>query len=158
MSIVLKTDSGDSPIIVEGFFNTSPERVFQAWTDPDIVMKWFGRVPNSLHSATIDLRPGGHWRFIESSNNQHKMGFEGTYLEIVKSERLVFTWSKFTESSDGERNVTPTSHVEVTFAEDNVGTKMRVVHSSVHDHATRTAFGMGWKTGLSGMLELFAAL
>ena len=74
------TEPGADPIVVEGYFAAAPARVFQAWTDPDIVMRWFGRVPNSLHSATIDLRRGGAWRFVESSDDVKSVGFEGEYV------------------------------------------------------------------------------
>ena len=52
----LQTEQGDDPVVVEGHFAAPPAKVFQAWTDPDIVMKWFGPAPNSLHSAAIDLQ------------------------------------------------------------------------------------------------------
>ncbi len=47
----VKSAPGDDPIVVEGFFAATPAKVFEAWTDPNIVVKWFGQAPNSLHSA-----------------------------------------------------------------------------------------------------------
>jgi uncharacterized protein YndB with AHSA1/START domain len=67
----VKSVPGDDPIVVEGYFAATPARVFEAWTDPDIVVKWFGRAPNSVLSAIIDLRPGGAWQFL-LSKDEHK--------------------------------------------------------------------------------------
>lgn len=84
-------EPGDDPIIVEGYIAAPPARLFRAWTDPNIVTQWFGRAPHFLHSATIDLRPGGAWQFLESRDAERSVGFEGEYLDIEPSERLVFT-------------------------------------------------------------------
>lgn len=158
MTMVLTTKPGADPIIVEGFFAASPERVFQAWTDPNIVMKWFGRAPNSLFSATIDLRPGGAWQFIESKDDRKSVGFEGEYLEIEPCKHLVFTWMKVIAQVDGTREATPVSQVDVAFEANGSGTNVRVVHSGVHNDYTRTAFGSGWEFGLNTMDELLRGI
>ena len=153
----VRTEPGEDPIIVEGYFAATPASVFQAWTDPDIVMQWFGREPNSLHSATIDLRRGGAWRFLESNDAEKSVGFEGKYLDIVPGERLVFSWSKVIAHATGERDATPTSQVEVTFKAKGNGTDIRLVHSAVHDEAARHGFGGGWSFAFGTMRTLLSA-
>ncbi len=149
MSIELLSNPGDDPIVVEGNFAASPATLFRAFTDPSMVKRWFGPAPNSLHCATIDLQPGGAWRFLESSTGGSTTGFEGIYLEIVADHRLVFTWHKFTQHSDGQREATPASQVQVTIEPASGGTtNLRIVHSKVHDQLTRKGFGRGWRTGL----------
>ena len=105
------TEPGDDPKIVEGYFAATPARVFQAWTDPNIVMKWFGPAPNSLHSATIDLRPGGAWQFSKSKDEEKSFGFEGGYLDFEPGMRLLFTWCQVITHATGEREATPHSQV-----------------------------------------------
>ena len=140
----LTSEPGADPIIVEGYFVATPARVFRAWTDPNIVMKWFGPKPNSLHSATIDLRRGGAWQFLESKDEEKSVGFEGEYLEIDPGRRLVFTWSKFVERLAGEREATHSSRVEVVFLARDKGTLVRLVHSAVHGDELRRGFAGGW--------------
>ena len=137
------TEPGADPIILEGHFAAPPVEVYQAWTDPDIVMKWFGRVPNSLHSASIDLRLGGAWKFLESHDDEKSVGFEGAYLAIEPARRLVFTWSKVIARATGERDATPHSQVEVTFSARGNGTDVRLVHSGMHDDDIRRGRWMG---------------
>lgn len=152
----VRTEPGEDPIVVEGYFAATPARVFQAWTDPNIVMKWFGRAPNSLHSATIDLRQGGAWQFLESSDGEKSVGFEGEYLDIEPGERLLFTWSQVVAHTSGEREATPLSQVEVIFTAQGRGTHVRLVHSAVHDEDTRRGFGGGWAFAFNTMSALLS--
>jgi uncharacterized protein YndB with AHSA1/START domain len=150
----VRTEPGDDPIIVEGYFAVTPAKAFQAWTDPDIVMKWFGYTPNSLHSATIDLRPGGAWQFLKSSDEEKSVGFEGEYLDIEPDKRLVFTWSYVVAHATGARDATPYSQVEVNFTAKGNGTNIRLVHSAVLDEAMRTGFSGGWDAAFNTMSAL----
>lgn len=152
----VRTEPGDDPIIIEGYFAAPPARVFQAWTDPDMVMKWFGPAPHSLHSATIDLRQGGLWRFLESSNEDTSVGFEGEYLVIESNQRLVFTWSHVIAHATGEREATPYSQVEVVFTAQGCGTEVRLVHSAVHSEDARRGFSGGWAFAFNTMSALFS--
>ena len=147
----VRTEPGDDPIIVEGYFAATPAKVFQAWTDPTIVRKWFGPRPNSLHSASIDLRPGGVWRFLESKGGEKSMGFEGKYLVIEPDQRLVFTWSQVITHTNGERRSTPYSQVEIIFTPKGKGTDVRLVHSAIHSEATRRGFCGGWESAFKAM-------
>ena len=152
----VRTELETDPIIVEGYFSASPARVFRAWTDPNIVTKWFGRAPNSLYSATIDLRQGGTWQFLESADEVKSIGFEGEYLVIEPDKRLVFTWSKFITQASGDREITPRSQVEVTFKVNGNGTDVRLVHSAIHSEEVRRGFGGGWEFAFGTMSALLS--
>lgn len=143
----VRSGPGNDPVIVEGYFAAAPALVFRAWTDPEIVVKWFGQAPNSLHSATIDLRPGGEWRFLLSSEEKKSVGFEGRYLDIRTNEKLVFSWSHVITHADGEREATPYSRVEVDFTARGKGTYVRLVHSAVRREEARRCIGSGWEAG-----------
>lgn len=150
------SEPGDDPIIVEGYFAASPEKVFKAWTDPKLVIKWFGQTPNSLHSATIDLKLGGNWCFLKLKSEEKSVGFEGQYLEIEKSERLVFSWAHVTSFADGTREATPFSRVEVNFTAKGKGTWIRLHHCAISNNDARKGIGGGWEaafTHLEGEFE-----
>jgi uncharacterized protein YndB with AHSA1/START domain len=69
-----------------------PEVVFQAWTDPQH-LRWFenpGHAPR--HPTTVDLRVGGAWRLSMVENDTKSYTTGGIYREIVRPERLVFSW------------------------------------------------------------------
>ena len=142
---------GDDPIVVEGYFAAPPAKVFEAWTDPDIVMKWFGQKPNSLHSATIDLRLGGVWRFLKSKDDDKSVGFEGQYLDIQPGVRLVFSWAHVIAYANGAREATPYSRVEVDFMPKGKGTLVRLVHSAIRSDEARLGIGSGWEASFGAL-------
>jgi uncharacterized protein YndB with AHSA1/START domain len=153
----LLTVPGEDPIIVEGYFAVTPSKMFQAWTDPEIVIKWFGPKPNSLHSATIDLQVGGAWQFLKSKDETKSMGFAGQYQVIEPDKRLLFTWSRVVTFANGQCESTPDSQVEVTFSAKGAGTELRVVHSAVHNEEMRKGFGGGWTLGLNNLSDLISS-
>ncbi len=152
---LVRTEPGEDPIVIEGYFAAAPAALFEAWTDPNIVMKWFGPAPNSLHSADIDLRHGGNWRFLKSRDDEKSVGFEGEYLVIEPGARLIFTWSQVVAYVNGEREATPPSRVEVVFTAQGSGTHLRLVHSAVKDEETRRGFGGGWAFAFNALSVLF---
>lgn len=79
---------------VTRIFAASPEQVFDAWLNPEMMSKWLftsessdirGRVVNN------DARLGGRWRIRDRRNGQDYEG-DGEYVEIDRPRRLVFTF------------------------------------------------------------------
>ncbi len=153
---ILTSTPGDDPILVNCYFASPPAKVFRAWTDPDIVMKWFGQTPNSLYSASIDLKLGGVWRFIKMKDAEKSIGFEGQYQDIQPGEKLIFSWSHVTEHANGERDASPYSRVEVTFTAKGNGTDVRLIHSNVRSEDARRGIGGGWKAAFTHMEDVLA--
>ena len=152
----VKTEPGTDPIIVEGFFAATPAKVFEAWTKPDIVVKWFGHKPNSLHSASIDLRPGGEWQFLLLKDDDKSVGFEGLYQDVLPGKKLVFSWAHVVELANGEREETPRSRVEVTFTSKGQGTFVRLVHTAISNEDSRRGIGGGWEAAFTHMDDILS--
>lgn len=150
----VKTELGSDPIIVEGYIAASPDAVFRAWTDPEIVMKWFGPQPRSLLSAGIDLQVGGVWPFVMRSDGEETMGFEGEYLVIDPDRRLVMNWSKFVEALFGPSDAPSVSQVEITLSAKGAGTDIRIVHSAIAGKDTRVGFTSGWEHGINNLRDI----
>ncbi len=149
----VKSVPGDDPIVVEGYFAAPPDQVYEAWTDPDTVVKWFGQKPNSLHSASIDLRPGGTWRFLKSKDDDKSIGFEGLYQVIKPAEKLVFSWAHVVAHADGRREETPYSRVEVVFTARGRGTFVRLHHSAISNDQSRRGVGSGWQASFTHLTD-----
>ncbi len=65
--------------------------VFQAWTTPELVRRWWTAKRGQMTVAEIDLRVGGKWRYVMVRPTGLEVGFHGEYREIVPNERLVST-------------------------------------------------------------------
>lgn len=71
--------------------NATPDKLFRAWTDPAIIVKWFTPEPWKTVRADIDLRPGGSSCIVMRSPEGQEFPNNGVYLEVVKNKKLVFT-------------------------------------------------------------------
>lgn len=82
-------------------FTASPERVFDAWLDPEKVMNWMS-LSEEMVRAEVDARVGGSFSFVCRRDGE-EVDHVGEYLEMDRPRRLVFTWSIPKESPDADR-------------------------------------------------------
>jgi len=76
--------------IVRGF--DAPARlVFEAYTTPELVKRWWHARRGTATIADIDLRPGGAWRWVVVTDDGTEVAFHGEYREIEPGKRLVYT-------------------------------------------------------------------
>jgi uncharacterized protein YndB with AHSA1/START domain len=71
-------------------FHAPRHLVFEAWTQPEHVKHWWDPSGRPLATCEIDLRPGGTFRFVNSTPQGPGHAFTGTYREITQPSRLVF--------------------------------------------------------------------
>ena len=137
----------DREIRIERLFDAPRERVWRAFTDPELVAQWWGR-GNKLVIERMEVERGGHWRYVEHAADRVH-GFEGRYREVKSPERLVqtFEW-------DGMPGYVA---VETVTFEDLGDGRTRVVNTSLF-HTTEERDGM-LKSGMEqGLDQSFAAL
>jgi uncharacterized protein YndB with AHSA1/START domain len=79
-------------------FNTSPEQLFRAHTDPRLFARWAG--PNGMHTRVEewDARSGGSWRYVSTRDGQ-QYAFRGCFHD-VRPDRIVQTFT-FEGQPDG---------------------------------------------------------
>ena len=68
------------------------EQIFDLWTNPDLMAQWMSPFPGVVDcKASSDLRPGGTFSLVMSSAESRRE-VSGTYVEIDRPRKLVFTW------------------------------------------------------------------
>ena len=74
-------------------FDASVEKLFRAWTDPELVAQWLG--PRSIQTRIDhwDVRTGGSWRHVGLRDGQEVARFYGSFHEIRPNQRLVQTFT-----------------------------------------------------------------
>ncbi len=80
----------DREVRIERSFDAPRSRVWKAFTDPDLIARWWGR-GNKLVIERMEVERGGHWRFVEHTD-EGMQGFEGRYREVTPEERIVWTF------------------------------------------------------------------
>jgi uncharacterized protein YndB with AHSA1/START domain len=92
------TTPSDREIAMTRVFDAPRSMVFDAWTKPELLMRWLGvRGGWSFAVCEVDLRVGGAYRFVWRGPGGNEMGMGGVYREVVRPERLVAT-EKFDQS------------------------------------------------------------
>jgi uncharacterized protein YndB with AHSA1/START domain len=81
----------DTQILITREFDAPKHLVYQAWTTPELVKRWWSGDRGDVTSAEVDLRVGGSWRYVMTANRGFEVAFHGEYREIVTNERIVST-------------------------------------------------------------------
>ena len=124
--------TADREIAATRLLDAPRDLVFQMWTDPAHIGRWWG--PNGFTTTTqeMDVRPGGVWRFVMHGPDGTDYKNKIVYLEIVKPERLVYRHA-------GDDDTEPVKfHVTVNFAEQGNKTllSMRMLFDSAEERDT----------------------
>jgi uncharacterized protein YndB with AHSA1/START domain len=111
--------------------------VFDAWTDPKQVVKWWGPRGFTTTIHEMDVRPGGVWRFVMHGPDGTDYDNRVVFIEVVKPERLVYN-----HGPEGKGDVKE-FHVTVTFNEENGGTRLtlRMAAESAAERDRMVEFG-----------------
>jgi uncharacterized protein YndB with AHSA1/START domain len=74
--------SEDGDLTFERTFDAPLQAVWKAFTDPEIVPRWWGKHGTTTTVVEMDVRPGGTWRYINSAPDRDDVVFYGEYLEV----------------------------------------------------------------------------
>ena len=83
------TTPTDRETVLTRVFDAPRHMVFDAFTKPELLKRWFGPRGWSLSVCEVDLRVGGGFRFVLSGPDGRQMGMRGVYREIVPPERSI---------------------------------------------------------------------
>jgi uncharacterized protein YndB with AHSA1/START domain len=82
----------DEQILITREFDAPRHLVYEAFTTPELVRRWWSGERGEMTVAEIDLRVGGKWRYaMVAASSGQEVAFHGEYLEIVPNERIVST-------------------------------------------------------------------
>ncbi|MEA2234541.1 MAG: hypothetical protein QOD83_4357 [Solirubrobacteraceae bacterium] len=91
-TIAAITTPTDREIRIERVFDAPRDRVFAAFTDPELIPQWWGPRDTTTVVDQMDVRTGGSWRFVMQDSDGSQNGFRGTYREVTPPERIVQTF------------------------------------------------------------------
>ena len=81
----------DHQILITREFDAPRHLVWRAYTEPELIKRWWAGQRGTVTSVEVDLRVGGRWRYVMVADGGFEVGFHGEYREIVRDERLVNT-------------------------------------------------------------------
>lgn len=147
-------------------FDAPREAVWAAWTDAELVKRWWGPKTWTTPVVRMDVREGGKYLHNMGPSDGPGVWATGTYREVVRPERLVMTDSFADESGNvvpGEEYGMPSDFprellITVTFEEQDGKTKMTLRHSGIASlsQQTRADMEQGWNESFDKLEEMFA--
>ncbi len=135
----------DRELVLTRLIDAPPQKVYRAWTEPELLKQWFAPLPYTTPVAEVDVRPGGANLVVMRAPDGDDMPTRGVYLEVRKNEKLVFTdaYTSAWEPSDK-----PFMTVILTFENEAGKTRYtaRVRHWSIEDRQAHEKMGFhkGW--------------
>jgi uncharacterized protein YndB with AHSA1/START domain len=138
--------SEDRVLIIKRVLAAPRDLVFAAWTNQEEAARWWGPKGFASIACTMDVRVGGTWRRTMRSPDGVESCARGVYQEIIRPERLVFTYA-------WEHSPNHPSHetvVTLTFADLGDGKTELTLHQALFETAAKCD---DHRAGWSGCLE-----
>jgi uncharacterized protein YndB with AHSA1/START domain len=159
--ILIPKSTANQELVIERLFEARRERVWEAWTNPEQVKRWWGPKDFTAPYAESDLRVGGKYLYCMRSPEGKEYWSGGVYREIVPLERIVATDS-FT---DANGKVVPAAQyglggdwplelvVTVTFEDQGGKTKMTLRHIGIPAGENLEETRQGWSQSFDKLAE-----
>jgi uncharacterized protein YndB with AHSA1/START domain len=132
------TEESGEVVRIERTFAASAHDVFDAWTSPEVMRRWFHVAPDwDTPEAELDLRVGGKVRVVMRRPDGSEVEAQGEYTLIDRPHRLVMTWS-FDDDPSNEQLI------ELSFSESEGSTTVLMINSGISTDKRRDAQREGW--------------
>ena len=143
--------SPKAELVLTRTFHAARTLVFQVWTDPRHLAQWWGPRGFTTVIREMDVKPGGAWHYVMRGPDGNEYPFDGTYVEVVEPERLVF---------DGSIHGEPEQRVwtEVTFADLGGKTEVHVRQLYTFESDATRGASIGWNQQFDRLEEFLAEL
>jgi uncharacterized protein YndB with AHSA1/START domain len=142
----------DEQILITREFDAPSRLVFDAYTKPELVRRWWHANRGRMTVAEIDLRVGGRWRYAMVTEDGMEVAFHGEYQEIVANERLVSTevYEGVPQGDGPEQGTLNTA----TFAERDGRTMLTILVDAPSKEMRDAIIESGMEDGLQDALDL----
>ena len=138
-------DTHEHELVLTRLIDAPRERLYRAWTDPEMLTQWFAPLPYTTPRAELDVRPGGSNLVVMAGPDGQEMPSRGVYLEVVPNEKIVFTDAFVSAWVPSPK---PFMTVILTFEDEAGKTRYtaRVRHWTAEDKETheKMGFHQGW--------------
>lgn len=134
-------------LVIRRTYDAPPERVFVAWTTPELAKQFLG--PNEVKAAEVDMdvRAGGTYRIVMQMPDGDRWIVGGVYREVRPGRFLQMTWRWKEDDPRDERDTLLT----LEFNPHNGGTELILTHEQLASEESRTSHAHGWEAILTAL-------
>ena len=140
--------SDDKILRIERVFAATPQQLFDAWTKPDQLVRWWGPegCTTPLHDMDIDMRDGGAWITTMHHGDGSENTVSGVYRLIDPPKRLVFTWAWHNDGTRGDE-----TEVALNFEPVDGGTRMVLIQKTFQSADICGKHRTGWTSSFNDL-------
>jgi uncharacterized protein YndB with AHSA1/START domain len=143
----------DEQILIKREFDAPRHLVYRAWTEPELVKRWWSGRRGEVTLAEIDLRVGGKWRYVMIADGGFEVAFHGEFREIVPNERIVTT--EVYEMPDADPLPAADEPVNIiTFEETDGRTTLTVLVQTTSKELRDAIVDSGMEVGMQESLDV----
>ncbi|NBD22943.1 SRPBCC domain-containing protein [Paenibacillus glycinis] len=142
-------------LILERVFKAPSKLVFQAFSDAEHLKRWWGPRGWDLTVCTVDFRPGGVWHYCMKCMDPNQGDFFGMeswgkaiYEDMVEAKKIVYV-DYFSDAEGSTVEGMPSSHITMTFIEQDGATKLISRARYESEEALRKVIEMGMEQGVT---------
>jgi uncharacterized protein YndB with AHSA1/START domain len=144
------TEDPERAVRIERTFDARAEAVFDAWTDPEVLRRWFRCVPDrDTPRVEVDLRIGGSILIVMRGPDGTEARADGEFTVIDRPHRLGMIWTFDDDPSNQQL-------LELTFSESGGSTTVTLVNRRIAGDARRDAQHAGWHACLNQLERVLA--
>lgn len=129
-------------------FSVPVALLFKAWSQPEMLRRWFCPDDMNVPEVDVDFRVGGQYRIVMQEPNQLQHIVYGEYLDIVPNESIKLSWNWVGRPVRTE--------VELSFRAVDGGSELVLAHRQFPDEDARDKHNHGWTSCLEKLRHLLA--
>ncbi|HET9030906.1 MAG TPA: SRPBCC domain-containing protein [Candidatus Aquilonibacter sp.] len=122
-------------------YTVSPERLYEAWTTPQVAQQFLGPSDVKASDVEMDVRVGGSYRIVMNMSDGERWAVKGTYRIVAPPNRLQMTWV-WEESDPREEHETL---LTLEFKAIATGTELTLTHERFASEESRAGHTRGWE-------------
>jgi uncharacterized protein YndB with AHSA1/START domain len=143
--MTFRSDANDAALVVSRMIHRDATTLFEMWTTPAHLVRWWGPQGVTCIAAEVDLRAGGRYRIGNRLPGGRSVWITGEFEHIDAPRLLVYTWRIEADERTNDERVT------VRFDGVDGGTRVRVLHERITDPTARESHARGWDGCLDGL-------
>ena len=143
----------EEQILITREFDAPRHLVWEAFTTPELVKRWWNAKRGEMTVAEIDLQVGGKWRYMMVTPDGFEVGFHGEYREVVPGERIVSTETYEGVPEDVSEEDATTINT-ASFEETDGRTTLTILVQASSKESRDAIIASGMEDGLQDALDL----
>lgn len=147
------TTAKPTTLVMHRTFDAPRERVFDAWTTPEALRRWFMPDGVTVKDAIVDARVGGTYKIVANHEEMGEMIVFGVYRDIKRPERIQCTWTWEEDDKADEHETLLT----LDFKDLGGKTEMILTHENLRNEESRNNHERGWSSAFENLKSYLIA-